>query len=118
MTIYEAADGGKATEELVIFRAPIKFIKVVGYSPRDSPAPTEIRLFVEPEALNQEMNDQNSGGFGMGWHPMNLRVGRAPGETGYTGDVKRQNFSLWAKDKTEKCLPVWYGRIDAAAPIP
>jgi len=80
------------------------------YDPKNTAAPTEIRLFVEPEALNQEMNSANACGMGMGWHPMNLRVGRQAKESGYTGDVKRQNFSLFGKDKTEK--HAWYTTLN------
>ena len=64
--------------------------------------PSEIKLYVEPEALNQEHNAQNHSNFGFGWHPMNLRVGHQENVSQFSGDVRRQHFSLFAQDKTEK----------------
>ena len=54
------------------------------------------------EALNQEHNAQNHSNFGFGWHPMNLRVGHQENVSQFSGDVRRQHFSLFASDKTEK----------------
>ena len=102
---YAADSKAKATEDKAIFRAPIKFIKVVGYGPggrRETAQPSEIKLYVEPEALNQEHNAQNHSNFGFGWHPMNLRVGHQENVSQFSGDVRRQHFSLFAQDKTEK----------------
>ena len=95
----------EAVEDKAIFRAPIKFIKVVGYGPggrRETAQPSEIKLYVEPEALNQENNAQNHSNFGFGWHPMDLRVGHQENVSQFSGDVRRQHFSLFAQDKTEK----------------
>ena len=64
--------------------------------------PSEIKLYVEPEALNQEHNAQNHSNFGFGWHPMNLRVGHQENVSQFSGDVRRQHFSLFASDPTEK----------------
>ena len=63
---------------------------------------TSCQLYVEPEALNQEHNAQNRSNFGFGWHPMNLRVGHQEQISQFSGDVRRQHFSLFAQDKTEK----------------
>ena len=104
-TIYAADSKAEAAEDKAIFRAPIKFIKVVGYGPggrRETAQPSEIKLYVEPEALNQEHNAQNHSNFGFGWHPMNLRVGHQENVSQFSGDVRRQHFSLFAQDKTEK----------------
>ena len=78
---------------------------MVGYGPggrRETAQPSEIKLYVEPEALNQEHNAQNHSNFGFGWHPMNLRVGHQENVSQFSGDVRRQHFSLFASDKTEK----------------
>ena len=104
-TIYAADSKASASEDKAIFRAPIKSIKVVGYGPggrRETAQPSEIKLYVEPEALNQEHNAQNHSNFGFGWHPMNLRVCHQENVSQFSGDVRRQHFSLFASDKTEK----------------
>jgi len=109
LTIYESP----SLPRDAIFRAPIKYVKVVGDGAsrrtvrehRGAVEPTEIRLYVEPEALNDEHNDQNRGGGGLGggWMmPTHLNVGSRVNVDFFTGDLKRQDFSLFCKDATEK----------------
>lgn len=109
LTIYESST--EASEKRVIFRAPIKFVRVVGDGHTASTvkqhrfgvvAPNEIRVYVEPEALNDEHNDMNGSGVGFGWCPGHLMVGPQAPMTAFAGDLKRQNFSLFAKDATAK----------------
>ena len=111
LTIYESSDASKATETLVIFRAPIKYVKIVGDGHTASTvkqhrfgvvADNEIRIYVEPEAVNQEHNAHNSADTGFGWTPGHVMAGPLTQMTSYTGDCKRQNFSLFASDKTAK----------------
>ena len=52
--------------------------------------------------VKEEHNAQNHSNFGFGWHPMNLRVGHQENVSQFSGDVRRQHFSLFASDKTEK----------------
>ena len=64
-----------------------------------------LRIVVGHQArvcMNQEHNSQNHSNFGFGWHPMNLRVGHQENVSQFSGGVRRQHFSLFANDKTEK----------------
>lgn len=120
LTIFTSKGGN------VIFRAPMKFIQIVGdaatretVSPFgvvpfvDTPkqacihrgrqfAANEIAIYVEAELMNQEVEAQSSVGMGCGWTPGHLRPGQTAPETGLTGDVKQQNFSLFAADAADK----------------
>lgn len=114
LTIY-------ADDDQMLFRAPMKYIKVVGDAAtrqtarahRGQIANNEIALFVEPELMNHEVDNQSGGGLGFGWNPGHLRVGHTAPTTGLTGDVMRQNFSLFADDAATK--QSWRVTLNTAA---
>ncbi|KAJ8598297.1 hypothetical protein CTAYLR_006007 [Chrysophaeum taylorii] len=93
----------------LLFRAPMKFVQVVADAAtretarrhRGKIAPNEIALYVEPELMNREVDAQSSR-FGFGWFPGHLRPGYTPPEASLAGDVKRQNFSLFADNAADK----------------
>lgn len=95
--------------ENALFRAPMKYVRVVGdAATRDTArefrgqiAATEIALFVEPELMNIEVDKQSGGSLGFGWFG-HLGAGRTAATTGLTGAVMRQNFSLFADDASTK----------------
>lgn len=52
--------------------------------------------------MNQEVEAQSSVGMGFGWAPGHLRPGHTASEMGLSGNVRQQNFSLFAADAADK----------------
>ena len=103
LTIYDKP------KEFILFRAPLKFIAVVadGATRRtvrhQSVAENEIALYVDPELMNYEADDQNSGWMPFGFFD-HLRVGAQAPETALSAprNLQRQNFSLFAPTPSDK----------------
>ena len=104
--------------------AEMTWVEVVGntatpqtrHLPRMSP--TEIRITVEPEALNREIDAiRGSGPGGMGMGPMGMpgagMMNRAPQTTERTGDVQRVVVTLFAETSAEKMA--WFAILQATA---
>ena len=81
-------------------------------------APTEIRVSVEPEALNREIDgNRGSAPGGMDMGPMGIpgagMLNRVPQTTEHTGNVQRVAVSLFAETTAEKMA--WFAILQATA---
>jgi len=120
LAIYSDKDA--ARRKVLFGPCSMEFVEIIGdahsrrtpRSHRGAIAETELVVFVNPDLMNKEVDQQSSSGLGGGrfWGG-HLRVGATQPETRLTGSVRREHFSLFAESRAEK--QAWKVTLDTAA---